>query len=243
VLLFALCNLYWLQVAPDPLDLLIIKNFIILVTCVFSLMAAWTLEKAMRENFFNQQTLERERDELLRLQQTQRRQGWLSDRLDEFQVRISGDNDSKTLFGIALGFLCESRKVGFGAALQHSHGKLILKARHALPGDRLNTTIFEPGEGLPGEAARHRELTVVNRVPDDYTRIASGTGDMRPVQLLFCPIHYERECQGVIELAMMQPANETELQLLRSIGERLGHALVVAEARHGGDLPRAVPAG
>lgn len=232
VLLFVLCNVYWLGVAPDPMDLLVIKNFVILVTCVFSLMAAWTLEKAMRENFYNQQTLEQERDELLRLQKTQQRQGWLSDRLGEFQVRISGDHEPEALFSIALAFLCESRKVGFGAALQCSGNELLLRARYALPEDRFDSGSFTLGEGLVGEAARHTELMVIDQVPDDYARIASGTGDMRPLQLLFCPVRYQRECRGVIELAMLQPANDTELQLLRGIGERLGHALVVAEARN-----------
>lgn len=233
-LLFLICNIYWVALAPDSTDLLIIKNFVLLVTCLFSLMAAWTLEIATRDNFVNQQTLREERDELLELQQEQARLTWLNRNLGDYQVRISGDRNVDELFAITMRFLSANEKVGFGAALYMIGDRLLRKADYALPAQRRSDqiTFIDIGEGLTGQAAINPDLLVVNQVPQDYARVVSGIGDMLPRQLVFCPVRYQQECKGVIELALTQPGTDIELDLLREIGTRLGHALVVAEARH-----------
>lgn len=233
-LLFALCNIYWLLVAPDPRDLLIIKNFVLGVTCVFSLMAAWTLESATRRNYQDQLTLEFERDELIALRHEQAREAWLDQQLDHYQRQISGDHDEQALMTITLRFLSRNSKVGFGAAYGHRDGALVPMASYALPGTRTGASHSRllPGEGLAGQAALQTDLMAVNALPPGYTRITSGIGDMTPRQLLLCPIHFEQRNLGVIELALLHPACDTERRLLGEIGERLGQALVVAQA-HG----------
>lgn len=228
------CNLYWLGVDPQPVNLLVVKNFILAITCVYSLMAAWTLETAVRAGYDNHEALEQERDELLKLRRDQKRETWLQTQLGEYQVRISGDQRVDQLFATTLEFLGNADKVGFGAGFWFNGTTLLPQAGYALPGNHPARTMasLDPGEGLTGEAMRHEGLLVVDEVPLNYSRIGSGTGDMRPKQLIFLPVRYENESHGVIELALIEPISKTEMRVLRQVSDRFAHALVVAETRH-----------
>lgn len=241
VLLFALCNLFWVALAKEGLDLVVIKNFILLVTCLFSLMAAWTVEHTIRQHYRSQQTLQRERDELAQLQEEHRESAWLQEQLSDYQLRISGDQTVRELMQVTMGFLGEVMGQGYGAVYHLQDGRLRKAASRALPPEFRHMDVIEPGEGLAGEAARQKRVMIIDSVPADYGRIVSATGDMAPRQLLFCPVRFQDETRGLIELALTEAATPSRVTLLEQVGERLGHALVVAEARHGSSLMAAVP--
>lgn len=231
-LLFIMGNLFWVGLARETLDLVVIKNFILLVTCLFSLMATWTVERTFRQHYASQRTLQQERDELVQLQRTQQANTWLQEQLGAYQLRISGDHDVNELLHITMDFLGDMPETGFGAIYYRAGERLRCLASHALPPDKPPAQL-DPGEGLAGEAARQQTIMVVNDVPGDYARITSGTGDMLPRQLLLCPLRHQQENKGVIELAMIEPATDTLLALLRQLTERLAQAMVIAEARRG----------
>jgi putative methionine-R-sulfoxide reductase with GAF domain len=240
VLLFLISNIFWVGISAETVDLIVIKNFILAVTCLFSLMAAWTVEITFRRQFETQKTLESERDELSRMQAEQAEQTWLQERLARFQLEISGDRTVQDLFDITMAFIGQTLEPGFAAAYATRDDCLQRLASRGVPRDRALT--LNPGEGLAGEAARHDRLTLINDVPADYTRIISATGDMIPAQLVFCPIREQGKIHGVIELAMIEPVSSAERQLLEHLGARLASALVVAHARHGGRLTEAADA-
>lgn len=231
--LFVMGNGFWLTDARETPDLVIIKNFILLVTCVFSLMAAWAMESTIRRQYRSQRMLENERNELLELQALEKRRAWLREQLDDFQLRISGDQTVESLFRITMEVVTEVLEPGLAAAYYHSGEQLRPMAARGLPVSRLPE--LEPGQGLTGEAARQTGLTAVDDVPEDYPRIRSGTGAMQPRQLLLAPVRHEQDCKGVIEVALVHPATQEQRQLLSTLADRLALALLVAEVRHDPD--------
>lgn len=228
-LLFVMGNLFWLNDARETTGLVVIKNFILGVTCVFSLMAAWAMESTIRRQYESQQALEHERNELLQLRDAEHKRAWLREHLDDFQLRISGDQSIASLFRITMEFLGETLAPGLAAAYYHNGERLEPMASRGL----VDTDLPEltPGESLTGEAARRAKLIVIDDIPEDYPRIRSGTGATRPRQLLLCPVRFQDRALGVLELARLEPLTGEERQLLSQLAERLAQALLVAEAR------------
>lgn len=230
--IFATCNLYWLKVAPISMDLVVILNFMVAATCLFSLLAAWQLENAGLRIRHNQQTLQQERDKLLLLQQRQQSRTWLSEGLEKFQRMITGEHDTLTLCQQALDFLGGRLPVGFAAAFHYRNddNELWLVATRAIALSECPRKL-SPGEGLAGEAARRETATVIELLPPGYPRITSGTGDMEPRQLIFLPLRYEERLKGLIELALTESVGETERELMDETAARLAQALELAEQR------------
>ena len=79
--------------------------------------------------------------------------------------------------------------------------------RHVTPSYRL-------GEGLVGQAARERKPIVLDTVPEDYTRIHSGTGEAVPTTVIVLPILSQGRLLGVLEFASFGRFAEQHQQLL-----------------------------
>ena len=58
---------------------------------------------------------------------------------------------------------------------------------------------FQPGEGLPGQAARNRQIMVLTRLPEGYLEVMSGLGKGEPAWLALVPIVLENQTEGLLE--------------------------------------------
>jgi hypothetical protein len=234
-LLFVACNIYWVGINRDGIDLVVIKNFILFLTCAFSLTATWNLEHSLFRNFQQQQAGERERQRLDALQQEMARQSWENARLADYQTRISGSHSVEALAAITLGFADELFEVGFAEAFLQREQELTSVARRALPGHRHSgqPAVFGIGDGLVGECARQQVPLLLAPVPPGYAHISSGTGSMAPSQVAVFPALFEGRCTGVVELAMLKPLNDSDQHLFSDIMQRFGQALAMAELREG----------
>ncbi|MBX3259146.1 MAG: response regulator [Labilithrix sp.] len=90
---------------------------------------------------------------------------------------------------------------------------------------------FELGEGLVGEAARSRELVVVDPAPADFLRVRSGLGEGAPSVLVLVPLVRDQEIRGVLELALFEPLSAEARELLLTARENVAVSLAVAAAR------------
>jgi CheY-like chemotaxis protein len=88
------------------------------------------------------------------------------------------------------------------------------------------------GEGLVGQCAVERKPIVLQQVPDDYTRIHSGTGEAVPRSVVVLPLVLRERLLGVLELASFSHLNELQQYLLDELLpivalslENLGRAL------------------
>ena len=58
---------------------------------------------------------------------------------------------------------------------------------------------FKSGEGLTGQAARNRQIMVLNRLPEGYTEVFSGLGKAVPAYLAIVPLVHRGHTLAVVE--------------------------------------------
>ncbi len=88
------------------------------------------------------------------------------------------------------------------------------------------------GEGLVGQAALEKRTLLIEDVPTAYfNKIHSALGEMVPRSLLICPILYENEVTGVIELGSLYSFTEHQRIFLSHVSENIGIAINTSEVR------------
>ena len=240
-LLFLVCNLYWLALNPQPVDLLIIKNFILALACIFSLAAAWILEQSLYINFQKERLLKEERDQLNQIQSRLERQNHHNEALAQYRELISGDPELSSLGQLTLSFMAQLWPIGHGEILQVNNEQLIRLAGYAKGPLPANHEPVSMGEGLNGEVARSGSALVLDNLPSGYLRVQSSMGDTSQAHLLIYPALYEHQCHGVVELALLEKPEQHDLALLQALVDCLAQALAMAQLRRQNSASRAAP--
>jgi signal transduction histidine kinase/CheY-like chemotaxis protein len=84
---------------------------------------------------------------------------------------------------------------------------------------------FLLGDGLVGQAAVEAKPILVEDVPEDYIKVASGLGEATPRNIIVLPVIFEEQVLGVIELASVQAISEINRAFLEQITETIGVVL------------------
>ncbi len=110
--------------------------------------------------------------------------------------------------------------------------KLQMVSGHALAKTKSAERIIEFGEGLVGQVAIEKKSLLIEEMPSDYfSKIESGLGELRPRSILICPILYENEVTGVIELGSLHTFTEHQRAFLSHVSENIGIAINTSDVR------------
>lgn len=110
--------------------------------------------------------------------------------------------------------------------------KLQRVSGYALSKDEEAKRIIDFGEGLVGQVAVEKRSLLIDDVPAHYfNKIQSSLGELIPRSLLICPILYENEVTGVIELGSLHPFTEHQRIFLSHVSENIGIAINTSEVR------------
>jgi len=110
--------------------------------------------------------------------------------------------------------------------------KLQMVSGHALPKTEASEKFIEFGEGLIGQVAVEKKSLLIEDVPSSYfNKIESALGELIPRSLLICPILYENEVTGVIELGSLHPFTEHQRAFLSHVSENIGIAINTSDVR------------
>jgi PAS domain S-box-containing protein len=71
--------------------------------------------------------------------------------------------------------------------------------------------------GLIGQCYRENDYIYIDKLPDDYIKITSGTGSALPKSLLLIPIKNNEKTYGVIELASFTIFEKFEIEFVQSV--------------------------
>jgi signal transduction histidine kinase/HAMP domain-containing protein len=159
---------------------------------------------------------------------------WLKAGLSGLSEQLRGELLPAVVAERSLAFLAERLTAPVGALyLLEDDGSLRLQATYAAGELIQNSGLsaqFQPGEGLLGQALLSGEVTTIDELPDDYVKIKSGLGETAPRQLLLVPlVHFGRKA-GVLELALLKPAIDAQLALLRAVMPTLVISIEAARA-------------
>jgi len=110
--------------------------------------------------------------------------------------------------------------------------KIQMVSGYALSKTESAEKIIEFGEGLVGQVAITKQSLLIEDVPPTYfNKIESGLGELVPRSLLVCPIFYENEVTGVIELGSLHPFTEHQRAFLSHVSENIGIAINTSDVR------------
>ncbi|GAA0914243.1 hypothetical protein GCM10009552_31260 [Rothia nasimurium] len=112
--------------------------------------------------------------------------------------------------------LVPALKAGVGVVylFREDNSRLELLGSYGFKQRRHVTTEYALGEGLIGQAATERRSIILQDVPDDYTRIHSGTGEASPRSVAVVPIVSRDNLLGVLEIASFAHLSDIEERLL-----------------------------
>ncbi len=110
--------------------------------------------------------------------------------------------------------------------------KLQMVSGHALALNEGSEKQIQFGQGLVGQVAVEKQSLLIDDVPSSYfTKIESALGQLVPRSLLICPILYENEVSGVIELGSLHPFTEHQRAFLSHVSENIGIAINTSDVR------------
>jgi CheY-like chemotaxis protein len=90
---------------------------------------------------------------------------------------------------------------------------------------------LKPAESLVAQAALERRLIRLDRVPSDYIQVASGLGAGTPASVLLSPLDNDGEINGVIELGLLRPIEQRDLDFLTLVKGNIGNAIDASSSR------------
>ncbi|MHC5538706.1 CHASE3 domain-containing protein, partial [Singulisphaera rosea] len=91
--------------------------------------------------------------------------------------------------------------------------------------------VFEPGDGLLGQAVKDGRTFHVHDVPEGYLAVGSAFGRGKPRHLAVVPIKEDGQVNGVLELGFMRPMTGDNLEFFEGIAESVGVAIRSATFR------------
>jgi two-component system, sensor histidine kinase and response regulator len=100
---------------------------------------------------------------------------------------------------------------------EENPGRLRRIAAYGLAEAAASADSFRLGESLVGQCAQERKAVMLDRLPPDYLRIASGIGAAAPVQAVASPLMSKDTLLGVLEIATFRPFNTQEQALLEEL--------------------------
>ncbi|MFS2005864.1 response regulator [Duganella sp. CT11-25] len=90
---------------------------------------------------------------------------------------------------------------------------------------------LKPAESLVAQAALERRLIRLDRVPADYIQVASGLGAGTPASVMLAPLDNDGEINGVIELGLLRPIVQRDLDFLTLVKGNIGNAIEASASR------------
>ena len=86
-------------------------------------------------------------------------------------------------------------------------------------------------EGIVGQAAQLDRLIRLDDVPVDYFKVSSGLGEGSPRSVLVMPTSDDDRVNGVIELGLLRPLEDRDVELLELIAGNIGTSIEAARYR------------
>lgn len=111
--------------------------------------------------------------------------------------------------------ICKNLEAGAGAyyTVRKDGDKKVLQmnATYALSLGESQRPTFEFGEGLVGQVAVEQNAINLDDIPEGYIKIISGLGSASPTHVLLCPVQYNGELCGVVEIASFTTFNKQHI--------------------------------
>ncbi|PKQ65927.1 hypothetical protein BZG02_00250 [Labilibaculum filiforme] len=157
---------------------------------------------------------------------------WFRSGVNQLNEALQGDQNLKEVSNNSLLFISEFLNVELGAiyVYQEENETLSLTASIGLPNKNQYKNI-RLGHGLVGQVAQIKKLKYIKDIPEDYFTIFSGTGEIKPSNLVIVPLIFNNTLWGVLELAAIKKISTTELDFIKAVRESITVKIASTMAR------------
>ncbi|MBN9296079.1 MAG: response regulator [Filimonas sp.] len=201
--------------------LILVVVFILIYTIANEFRIRKKAEGELKDNY----------EELEQLNTEATEKNWLLEGNATINDSLQGAVNSATLSQDVLTALVKYLGVPAGALylLDENDNKLHQVATVAVIAN--TQQVFAIGEGIVGNAALTKEISLIRNVPDEYWKVQSGTGNTSGKGEIACmPFWLNKELKGVIELGNFSPFTEGQINLLRTIVRNIATAMDARQA-------------
>lgn len=201
--------------------------FILLVAVILMVV----LFSQFRHRVAVQLELKRKLKEEVVLHESTNEKNWMLSGMSVINETLHGDIALSDLASACLKALTDYLQFPAGAVycFDEESQLLQLQAGVALPDSVKRSCAL--GEGILGEAARRKEMTILAEVPPDYWHIESSGGSSLPGTLICLPLRHDKRLAGVIELAAFGEVKAKHTGLLKAVSSAIATAFNAAVSR------------
>ncbi len=143
----------------------------------------------------------------------------------EFKDILRHNARIETMAQEATSFLCARTSARVGAMYVVADDRVDLIGAHAYAREGEAARGFALNEGLVGQVAREGREVVVEALPGDQLRLASGLVDAPAATVAVLPFRFGGQVLGVVELGFFDEPSADDLALLRDAMESVGIAV------------------
>lgn len=160
------------------------------------------------------------------------KESWIKSGIARLSTSIGGERSIEELCEQVLTFFSECMNIQVANFyIIRDDSKLHLGASFAGETAITPQPMLRVGEGLVGEAYKKDQLILVENVPDNYVKVRSSIGEAPPKNLLFIPVSFENQKQGIIELGSFGSFSERDRELAEAVRQVLGVTFVTVQHR------------
>ncbi len=147
---------------------------------------------------------------------------WLRSGVNHLNEVLQGDQNLNDVANNSLIFMTEFLRAQLGAIYVYNEDQELLEltASIGIP-DKNQYKIIKKGHGLVGQIAITKKLNHLKQLPEDYFTIFSGTGEIKPNNLVLVPLVFNNTLWGVMELASIRIISEPEIDFINSVRESI----------------------
>jgi CHASE3 domain sensor protein len=171
------------------------------------------------------------REKMKQIREEEERRSWVSEGIAKFSEVIRNyQHDMQELSHQVLVFIVKymnAQQGGFFVVRRESDETeyLDLTACFAFNRKKHISKRLEIGEGLVGQTYLEQETTYLLEIPQGYTYITSGLGDVSPNCLLIVPMKYNDKVEAIVEIASLSKFEQHQIEFLERLGEIIASTL------------------
>ena len=163
------------------------------------------------------------------------KQSWVQTSVAEISTTYQGITDMTELTQSFITKLAPLLQAAYGVVyLRRSQGSeidYVKVAGYAIADEERTAASFRLGEGLIGQAALDKRMFLIDKLPEEHIKVASGLGNSSPRNLLIAPILVDARVEAVVEFAAFQPFLSHHLTLLDQLQDKFGSAIINVAGR------------
>jgi CheY-like chemotaxis protein/CHASE3 domain sensor protein len=160
-------------------------------------------------------------------------QAWLRTGQSELAQQGIGQMALPRLSAALLQFMARYMDVVVGALYLRNHdGSFTRVASYGFSAEwEQRDQQLKPSESLVAQAALEKRLIRLDRVPADFIQVASGLGAGAPASVLLAPLDNDGVINGVIELGLLRPIEQRDIDFLTLVKGNIGNAIDASSSR------------